>query len=397
MTLQASVTEFCRQYGKAHVWIAYSGGLDSTVLLDICHGVAQQEKSLQFHVLHAHHGLSSNADAWAERCADTCRQYGMDFHLIHLQLANKLKVSLEDAARTARYQAFAERIKTGDLLLTAHHQHDQAETVLLQLLRGAGPKGLAAMPALKLFHAGLLGRPLLNVSRDTLLHYAREKNLSWIEDESNQNTSLTRNFLRHDILPVLTSRWPSVEATLARTAQHCAEAQTLLDEVAAEKLGQVRGSVENTLSVTKLLSFSPEWQRLLLRGWIEEQGFALPDTDKMNSIQDSVLGARQDRQPCVKWQDVTLRRHQGNLHLTIDGVAQPEIGAGLKLDRSAVIVRQRIPGETVEILNRGRIALKNLFQEWQVPAWERGTLPLMFYGNKLIQAAGYFKDPAYFL
>lgn len=397
MTLLASVTEFCRRYGKEHMWIAYSGGLDSAVLLDVCHAVAEQEKSLQFHVLHVHHGLSPNADAWAVHCAATCHQYGMDFHLIHVQLPNKLKVSLEDAARAARYQAFAERMKTDDLLLTAHHQHDQAETVLVQLLRGAGPKGLAAMPPIKVFHAGAHGRPLLNVARDALLSYAQEKKLRWIEDESNQNTALTRNFLRHDILPLLRARWPAVEATLSRTASHCAEAQALLEEVAAEKLEQVRGTVKNTVSVTKLLSFSPAWQRLLLRKWIAEQGFVLPDTDKMSSIQDSVLRARQDRQPAVKWQDVTLRRHQDQLYLTVAAIAAPDIGVGLKLDKKEVIIRQRIPGETVEILNRGKIALKNLFQEWQVPAWERGTLPLMFYGNKLIQAAGYFKDPAYFL
>ncbi len=397
MTLQASVTEFCRQYGKAHVWIAYSGGLDSTVLLDLCHAVARQEPSLLFHVLHVHHGLSRNADSWAEQCAATCQQYGLDFQLIYVQLPNKLKVSLEDAARTARYQAFAERIKSGDLLLTAHHQHDQAETVLLQLLRGAGPKGLAAMPMIKAFHAGLHGRPLLNVSRESLLMYARERNLQWIEDESNQNTSLTRNFLRHEVLPVLSSRWPSVEATLARSAQHCAEAQTLLDEVVLDKLLLVRGTVQNTLSLSKVLSFSPAWQRLLLRGWIEEQGFTLPDTDKMSSIQDNVLAARPDRQPSVSWQGVTIRRHQDNLYLIADAAVTPAVGDGLMLDKSEVVIRQRIPGETVEILNRGRIALKNLFQEWQVPAWERSTLPLMFYGNKLIQVAGYFKDPDYFL
>lgn len=396
MTLQTVVADFCRRHGKQQIWVGFSGGLDSSVLLDLCHRAAQQDPSLSFQVIHVHHGLSPEADAWAKHCAVVCERYGFQFHLVTIQLSSEAKESLEERARAARYRALATFMQPNDLLLTAHHQRDQAETVLLQLLRGSGIKGLAAMPALKPFHQGWQGRPLLAVPHKVLLEYATENQLSWIEDESNQQSCFTRNFIRQHILPVMQSRWPTVDAVLARSASHCAEAEALLQEAALEKLTQVSGSIAGTLSVQKLQAYSSAWQRLLLRSWIVRQGYRLPDTDKMQSIQQSVLGAAQDRQPQVSWQGVSLKRHQDNLHLVSENTPLPEAGKGLKLDQSEVVIRCRIPGETVEIANRGRIALKNLFQEWRVPAWERNTLPLMFYHNKLIQVPGYFEDPVYF-
>ncbi len=395
MTLVASVRDFCRRHGKQHVWIALSGGLDSRVLLEACHAV-RVNVPLIFHVIHVHHGLSPFADEWLASCAEICRQYDFDFHSAHVTLDADSSDSLEEMARHARYNIFAGLIQSDDLLLTAHHQDDQAETLLLQLMRGAGPKGLSAMPSIKSFAKGWHGRPLLSYSRQMLLDYATAHQLVWVDDESNADCSLTRNFLRHDILPILKSRWPTVEAALARSAMHCAEAQSLLEEVADEKLPLLVGSVHGTLSATKLLTLSEAWQRLLLRSWIGRQGHPMPDTTKLATILTSVLQSGWDKTPCVEWEGVQLRRHRDDLHLVSAKLTLAEPGQGLRPDVGAVTIRFRVPGESVEILGRGRVSLKNLFQEWRVPAWERSSLPLLFCGSKLIQVPGYFTDPAYF-
>lgn len=396
MTLAASVRDFCLRHGKKHIWIALSGGLDSRVLLDLCHTIRSDVPCL-FRVIHVHHGLSPQADQWVEQCAAVCLEYDVEFNLAHAHLKNKLGDSLEESARKARYDLFASFLAADDLLLTAHHQDDQAETLLLQLLRGSGPKGLSAMPALKPFATGFHGRPLLNFSRQQLVSYAEERQLSWVEDESNDDCALTRNFIRHDVMPVFKRRWPTVESTLARSAQHCAEAQSLLDEVANERLATVQGVASRTLSVSKLLSYSESWQRLLLRSWIIQSGFSLPPSTKLISIQKTILRSAQDKMPCVRWRGAEMRRYRDDIHLISEVLCVPEVGQGLRLEMSDVTIRNRMPGESVEVLARGRVSLKNLFQEWQVPTWERGNLPLLFCGNKLIQVPGYFKDPAYFL
>lgn len=419
MTLLDAVRDFCRQHGQQHCWIGFSGGLDSRVLLDLCYQLSL-ETSFVFHVVHVHHGLSPHADAWAQQCEQICRQYKFDFHLSYLNLNNVTGASIEESARMGRYQIFSDLIQKDDLLLTAHHLDDQAETMMLQLLRGAGPKGLASMPLIKRFFSGKHGRPLLSFPRQDLLQYAITNQLEWIEDESNENRALTRNFIRHEIMPALKSRWPRVEQAIARSAAHCAESQMLLEESAREKLLMMQGSKPGTLSAARLATCSDAWQRLLLRAWIEEQGFVLPDTDKMIAIQKSVLASAWDRMPCVRWGDVEVRRHRDDVYVLdainsgpIEGewhwdmssfLPLPVIGAlsvipvtgrGLRADVGAVVVRFRPPGATVEVSGRGRLSLKNLFQEWRVPVWERGLVPLIFRGDKLIQAVGYFLDSAY--
>lgn len=416
MKLLDSVRNFCAAHAKTNVWIALSGGVDSRVLLDVCHQISSQT-SYHFHVAHVHHGLSKNADHWAEKCKQWSESCGFPFYLQKIKVTVQPGTSLEEAARDARYQALAELIDQDDLLLTAQHQDDQAETVLLQLLRGAGPKGLSAMPPLKTFASGFHGRPLLNCSRMEIWLYAKELELEWIEDESNCNEKLTRNFLRQTIIPPLKSRWANIESVLARSAAHCAEAQQLLEESAQEKLPLVAGSKPGTLSVAKLLQFDAAWQRQLLRTWIETQGYKLPDTNKILSIQTSVLGAGWDRTPCVAWGDVEVKRHRDDVYIVkpyrlteLHGEWQWDLrdplnlpcgrllsadtvtGSGLKTDIDMVTVRYRVHGESVNIGARGKISLKNLYQEWCIPVWERGCLPLIFCGDKLVQVPGYFLD-----
>lgn len=404
--------------GKTY-WIAYSGGLDSHVLLSMCH-VLRQELSLNLRAIHVNHNLNPRSADWSHHCERVCRDYHIDLIIKSVQLDLTNGDSLEEVAREARYACFAECVSEDDVLLTAHQQDDQAETVLIQLFRGAGPKGLAAMPLIKKFAKGWHARPLLEMTRADLERYARLHALQWIEDESNTNQQLTRNFLRHDILPRLAARWPSVTKAISRSASHCAEAQELLEAFSLEMLSDLQGQVANTLSVEKLLALEESRLRLVLRTWIKLCGFSLPDTHKINMIRQDVLLAGQDSGPCLVWEGVELRRYRDDLYLLasppafdplfkqdwdmnrslrIPGVGTLEvesvIGHGLRTSIMAVTVGFRRGGERVLLPGRGRHELKNLFQEWGVPPWERQRVVLLFDGETCIAALGYFIDPGY--
>lgn len=416
MKLAQSLLELCQLHAENSCWVAYSGGVDSRVLLDLCKQIEDQLPA-QIKVIHVHHGLSAYADDWARHCAQVSASYNFEFIQERVQINGD--GSPEELARNARYAVFADLMQSGDVLLTAHHQADQAETMLLQLLRGAGPKGLAAMPVVKIFSQGKHLRPLLHVSQKDILDYAHSHDLKWVEDESNRNRALTRNYLRHEIMPLLNKRWHNADAVIARSAKHCAESQELLEEAVTDKLEQLSGSRHGTLSVAALKELNPAWQRQVLRVWITRQGFTTPETTKIASIQQDVLHAAWDKSPCVDWAGAEVRRHRDDLsivspastceieaewcwdmteHLPVEAgvlMAKPASGTGLKAGIGPVTVRFRRPGEKVEVAARGRLTLKNLFQEWQVPVWERNRVPLIFQDNKLIQAVGYFLDPDY--
>jgi len=415
--LSQAVHNFYQHQGERKTYlIAYSGGLDSHVLLRLCRQL-RKTLPLKLRAIHIHHGLSANADLWAAHCARVCQEYEIDFAVKTIHFEKNGSDSIEALAREQRYQAFAEYLQKDEILLTAHHQDDQAETVLLQLSRGAGIKGLAAMPVIKPFACGWHGRPLLSFQRVALQRYAELEQLTWIEDESNQNINLTRNFFRHHILYPLKERWPTIAATLSRTAMHCAEANQLLDEFAHLLLSTVAGGKANTLSVTKLLRLSSEKQKLLLRAWIAKLGFPALNTKKIEQVQETILKAGRDRIPRIAWANVVLRRFKDDLylvrclpvkieqsflwdlssalHLSPLGKLQVQktLATGFSEAIGEVRVQFRQGGEKANIKDRGRHTLKNLFQEWGVPTWERDYIPLIFKGEKLIGAVGYFTDP----
>jgi tRNA(Ile)-lysidine synthase len=414
--LDIALKNFCEQQGFARTyWIAYSGGLDSHVLL---HLFAKLKNSfpLQLKAVHINHSLSPNANSWQLHCANVCSELAIEFVTVTVQAKALSGESPEEKAREKRYEVLSGLLAPNDLLLTAHHQDDQAETLLLQMLRGSGPKGLAAMPVMKPCGAGLQARPLLSFTRAELSEYAKTQQLVWIEDESNGDINFSRNYLRREIMPLLKTRWPSVTETFARVASHCAEMQTLCDEMGAADLALAAGSMPDTLSVSYLLTLSPARQRQALRMWIKQLNHLVPDTIKLQQIQREILNARSDKNPHVAWKNVDCRRYRDDifvmkrlpasmaaqilpwnlqqpLKLSDVGIlsAQLKQGEGMRADFENVTVRFRQGGEVCQLPKRNfTSSLKKLFWEWNVAPWERPRVPLIFVGEKLAAAPGYF-------
>lgn len=407
---------------------AYSGGLDSHVLLHLLSRISPDELDLR--AVYVNHGLQEQAADWAKHCHQVCLDLNIPFSSIDLHLKIPKGESLEEVARIARYEALYADMDLDELLVTGHHQNDQAETLLLQLFRGAGVQGLASMarasePKVKgktFIHL----RPLLDQPRQALEKYAEENGLEHIEDPSNHDTKFDRNFLRQELMPVLRKRWLGIDKAISRTASLQAETKTLLDEIAEEQLPNILSDESNHLIsyltnrnnqslilppilIPKLLKLSENKQKLLLRYWISQQGFSTPSAKKLQHIFSDVIQSSKDKQPLVEWKGVELRRFQQNLYimspLSSHDVTQiipwktnrelhiPSIDVTLnsdlyETDGENVTVRFRQGGETIEIPKRGNISLKNLFQELMVPPWLRPRLPLIFIGEKLIKIVG---------
>jgi len=418
--------------------VGLSGGVDSVVLLDALHRIA---RTLGFHLsaLHVNHQLSPNAGRWSAFCRDWCRARGIPFRAVKVRVLRGN--SVEAAARVARYAAFAGA--AADYVVLAHHQDDQAETVLLQLLRGAGVKGLAAMPLLRAEGRGprvegkttrhstldtrhaapAILRPLLDVTRSEIEAYARKRKLKWIEDESNQDIYFQRNYLRHEVLPVVARRFPAYRATLARAAQHLAEAARTLDEVAAADGAEWIAS--GSLAVDALRRLPAARARNLLRYFLAGHGLTMPGAVRLEEALRQALDAKQDARVLVELGDFTLRRHAGNLHLVRSGSAPPahyekhwrgekaialrELGgvlslapargSGISLARLGarpVTIRVRQGGERLQPdCRRPRRSLKNLLQEARLPPWQRERLPLLYCGEHLVWVAGIGVDCRY--
>lgn len=402
-----------RVQGKLTSWqdapgwcIALSGGLDSSVLL---HLLATLKHRPALRAVHIHHGLQSAADTWPEHCRRFCESLGVDLLVRHVQVGQG--ASLEQAARTARYDAFAEILQAGEILLTGQHREDQAETLLLRLLRGSGLRGLAAMRQQRSLGAGLLVRSLLDVSRAELLAYAREHGLSWIDDPSNEDTRFSRNYLRHQVIPALTLHWPQASRSLARTAGHLAEAGELLDELAREDLAQAQVPGDfpwlglPSLHLPGLTRLSPARQRNALQFWLS-QFTRLPDTDHWAGWND-LRDARTDAAPIWRLTDGELHRggervywlggdwlrssgevpcwHDPRQTLELPGNGCVTLSGTLSGEALRIAYRQG--GESMTLPCRGRRDLKRLLNERQVPSFVRGRLPLLFAGERLVAVA----------
>ena len=396
----------------ARLVVAYSGGLDSHVLL---HGLCalRAARGWRVEAVHIDHGLQPASGDWAGHCRRVCETLAVACAIERIEVRGVREEGLESAARRARYAALARHIGPGDVLLTAHHQDDQAETVLLQLLRGAGLAGLAAMPPIAAFAAGRHARPLLGFTRSALATYARQERLSWIEDTSNRDTRLARNFLRHRLLPLIAERWPTAPRQLARTARHAAEAAALLEELAAADLADCGTNAGEALAIDRLMRYSPARQRNLIRHWLRTRGFRPPTAMHLERILAHAHRPPRTRHAAVGWPGVQVRRYRDALFvlpaapapdrrlelpwdppqpLEIAGTgwrlhAVATTGAGLsqeRLRRARVVVGLRRGGERCRLPGRAhRHTLKKLLQDAGVPPWERERLPLIYADDEL--------------
>ncbi len=400
-------------------WLGFSGGVDSHVLLHALSRVRSQLAVDELLAIHINHALQSQADQWQAHCQQVCADLGVTFHAFTVDAHAAEGESPEARARQARYQAWQTLLQPGDVLMTGHHQDDQAETLLLQLLRGAGSAGLSAMPFYAPLAAGGLARPLLNFTRQELVDYAREQGLCWIEDPSNQDDRFARNFLRNQVMPLLRQRWPSVSATLARAAQLQRESQSINEELARLDL-QPAQRAQDCLSVSALLQYSDERVRNVLRQWIRRRGLSMPAQAILLRVQREVLLAVSDAMPVVHWRGGEIRRYRDNLYLStplpphdstaciawpdperevaIDGVGtvhcRVSTGGGVSrkaLAAAPLTIRFRQGGERIRIQGReGSHSIKNLLQEVGVVPWLRGRIPLVYCGDHLVVVVGYW-------
>ncbi|MBP9726832.1 MAG: tRNA lysidine(34) synthetase TilS [Gammaproteobacteria bacterium] len=396
------------------VWVAYSGGVDSHVLLHALVSLRQHYK-FTLRAIHIHHGLNAKASDWQRHCELVCQTLDVELS-VHALNMSPSQENLEACARELRYHYFSSLLQSGDYLLTGHHQDDQAETVVLQLLRGAGPKGMSAMPASSVLGQGMLLRPFLNISRAELVEYAKQHQLIWIDDDSNQNTRFSRNFIRHEIMPLLKQRWPSAVETIARSAKHCAESEKIVDEYTQPLFNQCV-LANNALSVTQLKNLTPIQQKHVVRHWLSYLNYSLPNEDKLANLLHVFLTAHQDKNPMITWGAVEVRRYQDALiampvqathdasqvfswnlqsDLRIESLgiilqAVSCVGSGIKFHSTQNCeIRFRQGDERVYLAYRkGGRSLKKCFQEWHVPVWERDRVPLLYIDNQLAVIIGY--------
>jgi tRNA(Ile)-lysidine synthase len=393
----------------APAWhVAFSGGLDSTVLLHLLADHARNHATPPLHAIHIHHGLQSAADSWPTHCKAVCERLGVELTIVHVQVAPG--ASLEQAARDARYAAFGRILGAGEVLFTGQHREDQAETLLFRLLRGTGLRGLAAMPAQRRLGQGSLARPLLTCSRQQLHDYAQARGLIWIEDPSNRDTAFARNFLRNDVFPLLQQRWPQASQNLARCAEHLGEAQGLLDELAEGDLavagedGPSTWAGLHSLDLAALVALSPARQRNALQYWLSQRT-RLPDARHWAGWVD-LRDAGVDAQPVWKLTDGHLVRSHGRIWWLSGDWLQPAVGPQrwphpempLSLPGNGSVQLQGRPlgdlhiayrqgGETLDVPGRGRRDLKRLLNELQVPHFVRPRLPLLYCGKQLLAVA----------
>ncbi len=424
-SLAQQLNELAARHGVKTWCLAYSGGVDSEVLLHLL-----QSSSLDVYAVYIDHGLQAESVQWEKHCEEQCAAYGVHFQCIAVNAHSGKGESPEAAARSARYTALGKIIDEHTCLLTAQHQQDQVETVLLQLFRGAGAAGLSAMPFLQRFAEGWHCRPLLDISQQAILDYASLHKLRWVEDPSNQQQRYDRNYLRHSVVPRLQQRWPALATTLSQFATQQAENHHLLEQLASIDLADIQ-QADKTLSIPALLNFDVDRRRNVLRFWLKQQGAMMPSRAILQQIIQQAESTGYDNQSLVGWARSEVRRFRDRLYYLsqsphdpaqcisligselLAGVDIHSLGLRVKLEESSssasrpymldrkileqpLSLRFRQGGERIQPAGRsGHRELKKLFQEAGVPGWQRARIPLLYSGDELVAVIGYWLAQEY--
>lgn len=430
------------QFGHKTIVLAYSGGVDSQVLL---HALAtlkrRQVVNDPIKVIHVNHGLSTNADTWQKFTSQQANKYGFDYQCIQVNLRNTGKQGIEAAAREARYNAIYNNSPNNSVVVTAHHQDDQLETMLLALKRGAGVQGLAAMQQQRqLFVDKILLRPLLAISRTDIESYAHANELPWVEDESNDDQRFDRNFLRQSIIPLLQKRWPHINQTVSRSAKHCQQAQQLLDELAENDFEHVKID-HKILSVPDLMALSEPRLKNVMRYFIHRNQKLVPSVGQLEQIIHNVLTAKSDKSPYIQLSNYSLRRYKQQLHLcekyndvtgwvkqidcsnlynslslelpdnlgtlelqviATDKGSDLEFEQTLNVEQTLFVLSMPENTQSVTIsfnhdnpkclpnYRQQRRSLKKILQELNIPVWQRQRLPFVIFGKDFAAALPLF-------
>jgi len=414
MNKQSSLERFLTPWmqvvdNASQILVGVSGGMDSILLLTLLH---KQIDPQRIKVIHINHGLSANADHWQTQVCEYCDQIGVSFYTEKVAVIASGD-GIEAAAREARYTVFERLLEQGDLLFLAHHADDQVETVLYRLLRGAGSKGLAGIPASRPLGKGALIRPLLDFRKLELEHQAQLLGLKWVEDESNSDNRFDRNYLRNKVIPVLSARWPEYAQSVMRSAVLSGQSDQLAKDLATEDLIDLDSREERagwSISLEAMKSLSALRQKNSLRYWSEMQGLSAPGPKIIDEILSSVVDARADANPQVVWQFQCWGRFQDRLYLLKLGSAEMQSqpmewdlqspmrltdnselqlaacdGRGLSAKVATVQVRYRQGGERCKPVDRNHSnSLKKLLQEYQLPPWLRDRVPLLYVEDQLV-------------
>ncbi|HTD73164.1 MAG TPA: tRNA lysidine(34) synthetase TilS [Steroidobacteraceae bacterium] len=398
--------------------VALSGGPDSTALLAAAAEMQPGFRGLPLRAVHIDHGLQLSALEFRKACRTLCDRLGVPLSIVAVEVGGAGE-SLEAAARTARYAALAAQLQSGECLLTAHHRKDQAETLLLQALRGAGVKGMAAMPVCKVLGLGWHARPMLEIAHEDLQQFSVGLQQSHSNDPMNEDERFDRVYLRHALWPLIRKRWPGVEITLSRTALHMAEAQQLLDMAAAADVARLRDG--EALSVPGLRALAPLKRMNAVRLWLREAGVEVPSTARLEEALRQVFDAHADQNPAIVWGEKALRRYRQRMFVTdadapsLSAAQQWAVAPGSSLELSprlgtlswilhagglaaarlpaVVTVRRRGGGEALKPARLAKTqTVQHLCQTWGVLPWMRDALPLVFAGDALIAVGDLWMD-----
>lgn len=402
-----------REGPKGRFVVGYSGGLDSHVLLHALIKCKQKRRvDAQILGLHVHHGLSRNADKWAQHCQSICEELGADFNCIRIEVSGTGN-GREGDARSARYDAFEKFLNATDTLLLAHHLDDQIETILYRLFRGSGLKGMAGMPIERTIGQSSLIRPVLSVSRQDLKAYAESEKLTWIDDESNLDLDIDRNYIRHEIVPIIRTRWPAYKKTISRFAELAGTDFQLLRELAELDLDRLHRNIDDPIDLTEFHRLGGARQRNAVLHWIDNSGLPVPTQTQLLELVHQLNVQRSDAIQFISWPGVEIRAFkqkaylmaplteletpfiwQGDESRLVGGrllAAQRVKNGGLIDDGKPFSIRFRIGGERCQPQGRvGSHPLKKIFQELAIPPWLRDRTPLIYRGEEMVAAAGLF-------